>query len=116
MKAIFFGGIFIFALHVGLPYLVATAAVVPVNSGAGQTPRPISDVSYATRKRREDTRLAIEQAGQWRDQDAEACSDFYDRPSEFAMCLHEEAYTRILFVFRRGCLGARVATCFEARP
>lgn len=85
------------------------------NSGGGKEDGRISDLDYEETKRLEDARLAIEQAGQWSDQDSEACSQFYDRPSEFARCLHEEAYTRFLFILRRGCMGSLVSTCFEQK-
>ncbi len=110
------GLVLIVGIHVGLPYLVATAAMIHVNSGGGQSQDRISDVDDGERKRLLDARLAVEQAAKWIGEDAEACSSFYERPSQFAMCLQEESYTRILYTLRRGCLGTLVATCFEAGP
>ena len=115
MKALLLGGLVIVAVHVA-PYLVSGAALIQVNSGGGQSQDRISDVDDVERKRLLDARLAIEQAARWSGEDAEACAHFYERPSEFAMCLQEETYTRILYTLRRGCLGSLVATCFEAGP
>ena len=113
MKALILGGLIIVAVHVG-PTILATAAMLHVNSGGGQSSDRISDVTDVERRRLHDARKAVRQAAIWTMEDGEACSDTYDRPSEFAMCIQEESYTRMVYLFRRGCMGTMVETCFEA--
>ena len=115
MKTLILGGLIIVGVHVA-PTILATAAMMHANSGGGQSSDRISDVTDVERKRLLDARWAIKKASIWTMEDGEACSDTYDQSSQFAMCLQEEAYTRTIYLLRRGCLGSMVETCFEAAP
>ena len=71
MKALLLGGLLIVGIHVGLPYVVATAAMMHANSGGGQSTDRISDVDDVEKRRLLDARMAIVQAAAWTMEDGE---------------------------------------------